>query len=85
MAVVDTHKPLGWAGLWTPPARLACLLGGSDIGAHPWTVIESLLAIVGALSVRGCHIQVRVGSVPDPDPDPDPDREHGHRSDQRSR
>ncbi len=67
VAVVDMQEPVGWARLWTPVARLACLLGGSDIDAHPWTAIESSLTTMGDLSVRGGHIQVRVGSVPDPD------------------
>lgn len=76
VAVVDMQKPVGWARPWTPLARLACLLGGSDIGAHPWTAIEAALINVGVRSVRGGHIQVRVGSVPDTDPD----RGHGRRS-----
>lgn len=66
VAVVDMQKPVGWATVWTPLAQLACRLGGSDIGAHPWIAIESLRN-VRAASVRGGHIQVRVGSVADRD------------------
>ncbi|HYO00355.1 MAG TPA: methyltransferase domain-containing protein [Mycobacterium sp.] len=66
VAVVDMQQPVGWAMVWTPLARLACRLGGSDIGAHPWTAVESL-SNVRAASVRGGHIQVRVGSVTDRD------------------
>ncbi len=64
VAVVDMQTPAGSARVWTPLARLACLLGGSDIGAHPWTAIESSLADVREVSLRGGHIQVRVGAVP---------------------
>ncbi len=64
VAVVDMQKPVGRAAIWTPLAKLACLLGGSDIEAHPWTRLESALTIVGSDSLRGGHIQVRVGSVP---------------------
>lgn len=65
VAVVDMQKPVGAAAVWTPVAKLACLLGGSDIEAQPWTVIESSLTNVDAVSLRGGHIQVRVGSVPE--------------------
>jgi len=65
VAVVDMQTPVGSARVWTPLARLACLLGGSDIGAHPWTAIESELTDVREVSLRGGHIQVRVGSVPE--------------------
>lgn len=64
VAVVDMQEPVGSARVWTPLARLACLLGGSDIEAHPWTALESTLTDVSRRSVRGGHIQVRVGSVP---------------------
>lgn len=63
VAVVDMQKPVGWAAIWSPLARLACQVGGSDINAHPWTAIESSLIDVRAQSVRGGHIQVRVGSI----------------------
>ncbi|WP_072690368.1 class I SAM-dependent methyltransferase [Rhodococcus marinonascens] len=63
VAVVDMQKPVGPAAVWTPLARLACLMGGSDINAHPWRMIDSSLTDVRAASARGGHIQVRVGSV----------------------
>ena len=62
VAVVDMQKPVGWAKVWTPLAQLACRLGGSEIGAHPWIAVESL-SDVRAASVRGGHIQIRVGDV----------------------
>lgn len=64
VAVVDMQKPVGRARLWSPLAQLACLLGGSDIDAHPWVPMESALVDVRRRSVRGAHIQIRVGSVP---------------------
>ena len=64
VAVVDMQRPVGRARLWSPLAQLACLLGGSDIDAHPWVPMESALVDVRRRSVRGAHIQVRVGSVP---------------------
>ncbi|WP_235870692.1 class I SAM-dependent methyltransferase [Rhodococcus xishaensis] len=63
VAVVDMQRPIGRAAAWTPLARLACLLGGSDIEAHPWKMLDSVLTDVHAASVRGGHIQIRVGSV----------------------
>lgn len=63
VGVVDMQKPVGPARPWTPLAQLACRLGGSDIEAHPWTAIESTLTDVRAISLKGGHIQVRVGSI----------------------
>lgn len=64
VAVVDMQKPVSWAAIWSPLAQLACQAGGSNINAHPWTPIESSLVDVRAASLRGGHIQVRVGSIP---------------------
>ncbi|CAN5270979.1 hypothetical protein BH11ACT7_BH11ACT7_05280 [soil metagenome] len=63
VAVVDMQRPVGRACLWSPLAQLACLLGGSDIDAHPWVPMDSALVDVRRRSLRGGHIQVRVGSV----------------------
>lgn len=63
VAVVDMQKPVGRAAVWTPLARLACRLGGSDIDAHPWTAMTSRVDTVRTAAARGGHIQVRVGSV----------------------
>jgi demethylmenaquinone methyltransferase/2-methoxy-6-polyprenyl-1,4-benzoquinol methylase len=64
VAVVDMRTPTGVAAVWTPLARLACRLGGSDIDAHPWTAMTPRLRPVRSASLRGGHIQVHVGSVP---------------------
>lgn len=68
VAVVDMQTPTGAAAVWTPMARLACRLGGSDIDAHPWTAMtagrkELGVGNVQSAEVRGGHIQVCVGSV----------------------
>ncbi len=63
VAVVDMQRPVGRAAAWTPLAKLACRLGGSDIEAHPWTAMTPRLQPLNSASVRGGHIQVRVGTV----------------------
>ncbi len=60
-AVVDMEPPHGWAGLLYPAARLACWLGGADIHARPWTLLERTAQDVETWSLRGGHVQVRVG------------------------
>ena len=64
MAVVDMQLPVGRARVAAPLARLACAAGGADIHAHPWTAVERDCADVCAVSLRGGHVQVRVGSRP---------------------
>lgn len=64
LAVVDMQLPVGAASIAGPLARLACQAGGSDIDAHPWTAVERDCIDVTARSLRGGHIQVRVGSRP---------------------
>lgn len=62
-AIVDMEPPHGWARLLSPAARLACLLGGSDITARPWTALEESATDVQAWSLRGGHVQVRAGTL----------------------
>ncbi len=64
LAVVDMADPVGAAAVWRPLARLACRIGGSSIDAHPWSALEHDLVKVTALSLRGGHLQVRVGTKP---------------------
>ena len=61
--IVDMDLPRGWARLLDPAARLACLLGGSDITARPWTLLERTAHDVQTWSLRGGHVQVRVGTL----------------------
>lgn len=66
VAVVDMQAPTGPATALAPLARLACILGGSDITAHPWTALERECTDVKAWSLRGGHIQVRAGTLRSP-------------------
>ena len=63
VTVVDMQLPQAGARWFSPLARLACALGGSDIMAHPWTVLERETAHVEEWSLRGGHIQVRAGTL----------------------
>lgn len=63
-AVVDMQSPHGWARLLDPAARLACWVGGADINARPWTLLEQTAQDVHSWSLRGGHVQVRVGTLP---------------------
>jgi ubiquinone/menaquinone biosynthesis C-methylase UbiE len=62
-AVVDMGLPHGWARLLDPAARLACRLGGADINARPWTLLERTAHDVQSWSFRGGHVQVRAGTL----------------------
>ncbi|MGI8521905.1 MAG: class I SAM-dependent methyltransferase [Nocardioides sp.] len=61
--IVDMESPHGLARVLDPAARLACLLGGADINARPWTLLERATADVQSWGFRGGHIQVRVGTL----------------------
>ena len=61
--IVDMEATHGWARLFDPAARLACLLGGADINARPWTLLEGAATDVQSWSLRGGHVQVRVGTL----------------------
>lgn len=63
VAIVDMQEPTGVARVWTPLARLACRMGGSDISAHPWTALEQSVDDVSSAAARGGHIQIRVGRM----------------------
>lgn len=63
VAIVDMEPPHGWARLLDPAARLACWLGGADINARPWTLLERTAHDVQSWSFRGGHVQVRVGTL----------------------
>jgi len=62
-AIVDMGSPHGWARLLDPGARLACWLGGADINARPWTLLERTTHDVQSWSFRGGHVQVRAGTL----------------------
>ena len=62
-AIVDLEPPHGWARLLDPAARLASWLGGADINARPWAVLEQTAHDVQSWAFRGGHVQVRVGTL----------------------
>lgn len=68
VAVVDMQPPTGLAAILTPVARLTCLVAGSDITARPWLRVEEDLDDVRGWSLRGGHVQVRVGRLSGPSP-----------------
>ncbi|WAH98157.1 class I SAM-dependent methyltransferase [Arthrobacter sp. MMS18-M83] len=63
VSVVDMQDPVGPARWLTPLARFACRLGGADITAHPWTLVEERCTGIVSASTRAGHIQVRAGTL----------------------
>lgn len=61
--IVDMQVPTGAATVLAPVAHLACAAGGSDIDAHPWTLLEADAQDVRRRSLRGGHIQVVAGTI----------------------
>jgi demethylmenaquinone methyltransferase/2-methoxy-6-polyprenyl-1,4-benzoquinol methylase len=61
VAVVDMQVPTARGPLAGAMARLACRLGGADIHAHPWRLLEAIGQDVVAAERRGGHIQIRSG------------------------
>ena len=64
VAIVDMQPPTGHARVFSPLARLACALGGSDIHAHPWTAVEDDCTDVARETLRGGHIVAAAGTLP---------------------
>ena len=63
VAVVDMQMPVGRAAIFSPLARLACALGGSDPEAHPWQALEAEAVDVERHSFWGGHVQLRAGAM----------------------
>ncbi|WP_218221849.1 class I SAM-dependent methyltransferase [Nesterenkonia sp. Act20] len=63
LGVLDMQRPTGLSAVFTPLAKAACRLGGADIEAHPWTAVERDCTEIRADSVRGGHLQIRVGTT----------------------
>lgn len=61
LGVVDMQDTTGPWSVFSPLARLACRLGGADIGARPWRAVERDCKDVVADSARGGHLQIRAG------------------------
>ncbi|WP_281964533.1 class I SAM-dependent methyltransferase [Serinicoccus marinus] len=62
VGVVDMARPTGNAAWASPLAQAACWLGGADIDAHPWTVVEPDLSGTRSWSRWGGHVRVCVGT-----------------------
>ena len=67
VAVVDMQVPTTRLPGAAPIARLACTLGGSDIHARPWSLLESMGRDITTAERRGGHIQIRAGRIADPE------------------
>lgn len=63
VSVADMGLPVGDTRWLSPLARLACRLGGADIRARPWMVLEREASAITARSLRGGHVQVRTGTL----------------------
>ena len=62
--IVDMQLPVGIYQLFSPLARLAVAIGGADLRARPWTIIEREGVDVRSVTVRGGHIRVVAGTIP---------------------
>lgn len=63
LGIVDMKRPTGAYRWLAPLAMLACAAGGSDIDAHPWTVLDGYPDLTST-SVRGGHVEVRTATNP---------------------
>ncbi|MDJ0349926.1 methyltransferase domain-containing protein [Cryobacterium sp. PH29-G1] len=62
--IVDMQLPVGRARLLGPFVRMAAAVGGADLNARPWTVIERDGVDVHSTALRGGHIRVVAGTFP---------------------
>jgi demethylmenaquinone methyltransferase/2-methoxy-6-polyprenyl-1,4-benzoquinol methylase len=62
--IVDMQLPSGVYRAFAPLVRLAAAVGGADLDARPWTVIERDGIDVRSASVRGGHLRVVAGTIP---------------------
>ena len=62
--IVDMQLPTGYARIMRPLARAVCAFGGSDIRAHPWTVLEDGVINTDSVTVKGGHIRAVAASIP---------------------
>lgn len=63
VVLVDMATPTGPARLLSPLARLACILGGADIDAHPWQALAQECSDVTQLQAWSGHVQVWAGTT----------------------
>jgi len=62
--IVDMQLPTGPAALFSPLARLACWMGGSDIHARPWTALRENGRDFREVAVRGGHVVAAAATIP---------------------
>ena len=62
--IVDMQSPVKFYRLFSPLARIAAAVGGADLKAHPWTVIEREGVDVRSVAMRGGHIHVVAATIP---------------------
>lgn len=68
-AVIDLQRPTGRCRPLGPIAVAACALGGSDIDARPWRLLEAAAPDARSVEVRCGHIRAVAGTLgPTPDP-----------------
>lgn len=63
IVVVDLALPSGWGRGFSPLARFACFLGGSDPQRQPWTRVIAQCTQVSEAVLRGGHIHLAAGTV----------------------
>ncbi|TDW28727.1 class I SAM-dependent methyltransferase [Cryobacterium psychrophilum] len=62
--IVDMQLPTGIHRVFSPLARLAAAVGGADLDARPWTVIEREGVDVRSMSLSGGHIRAVAATIP---------------------
>ncbi|TFD73122.1 class I SAM-dependent methyltransferase [Cryobacterium gelidum] len=67
--IVDMQSPVKIYRVFSPLARIAAAVGGADLKARPWTIIEREGVDVRSVAVRGGHIRVAAATIP-PNPQP---------------
>ena len=63
-AIVDMSLPTGPAAVFGPVARLVCAVGGADLAAHPWRVLERTGTNVRHRILSGGHIHAVAALLP---------------------
>ncbi|MDH6237101.1 methyltransferase domain-containing protein [Cryobacterium sp. CG_9.6] len=63
-AIVDMQLPSGAARVFSPLVRFVTAVGGANLEARPWTVIERHAVDIQSSSLRGGHIRVVAGTIP---------------------
>ncbi|WP_241984659.1 hypothetical protein [Cryobacterium adonitolivorans] len=62
--IVDMQLPLGTYRIFAPLVRFAATVGGADLAARPWAVLEREGCQVRSATLRGGHIRVVTATIP---------------------